>query len=187
MLDGVAQFGILLLLLLTGMETDLKLVRQTGRASVLASLAGIAVPFACGVALGEMLPDSLLPDPGKRLVTALFLGTALSIASVQIVATVVREMNFLRRTVGQIIVASAIIGDSIGWIIVSVIFSLAATAARWTDWALAQSVGGTLAFLASLTIGRRAVFFVIRWVNDNLVSEFAVITTIIFDHGRDVG
>ena len=33
----------------------------------------------------------------------------------QIVATVVREMNFLRRTVGQVIVASAIIGDSIGY------------------------------------------------------------------------
>src|SRR5215471_18879978 len=32
MLDGVSQFGILLLLLLTGMETDLKLVRKVGRA-----------------------------------------------------------------------------------------------------------------------------------------------------------
>ena len=40
------------------METDLKLVRQTGRASVFASLMGIVVPFACGVALGELLPDS---------------------------------------------------------------------------------------------------------------------------------
>ena len=30
MIDAVSQFGILLLLLLTGMETDLKLVRQTG-------------------------------------------------------------------------------------------------------------------------------------------------------------
>ena len=63
MIDAVAQFGVLLLLLLTGMETDLKLVRQTGRASVYASLMGILVPFACGVALGEMLPDSMLPDP----------------------------------------------------------------------------------------------------------------------------
>src|ERR1039457_3824413 len=62
MLDGIAQFGILLLLLLTGMETDLKLVKQTGWASVFASLAGIVVPFACGVALGEWLPDSILPD-----------------------------------------------------------------------------------------------------------------------------
>src|SRR5437868_15483232 len=31
MLDGISQFGILLLLLLTGMETDLKLVRTVGR------------------------------------------------------------------------------------------------------------------------------------------------------------
>ncbi len=183
MIDAVSQFGILLLLLLTGMETDLKLVRQSGRAALFASLMGTLVPFACGVTLGEFLPDSMLPDPGKRLVTALFLGTALSIASVQIVATVVREMNFLRRTVGQVIVASAIIGDSAGWIIVSVIFSLAASGAV-NGWALAQSVIGTLVFLAaSLTIGRRAVFFVIRWVNDNFVSEFAVITTIILIMG----
>jgi len=183
MINGISQFGILLLLLLTGMETDLKLVRQSGRAAVFASLMGILVPFACGVTLGELLPDAMLPDPNRRLVTALFLGTALSIASVQIVATVVREMNFLRRTVGQVIVASAIIGDTAGWIIVSVIFSLASHGAV-NAWSLAQSVIGALAFVvASLTIGRRAVFFAIRWVNDNLVSDFAVITTILLIMG----
>jgi K+:H+ antiporter len=121
MIDAISQFGILLLLLLTGMETDLKLVRQTGRASIFASLMGIIVPFACGVALGEMLPDAMLPDPGKRLITSLFLGTALSIASVKIVALVVAEMKFTRRVVGQVILASAIIDDSVGWIIVSII------------------------------------------------------------------
>src|SRR5438105_33786 len=41
MIDGVAQFGILLLLLLTGMETDLRLVRRIGRAALTISLAGI--------------------------------------------------------------------------------------------------------------------------------------------------
>jgi len=179
MIDAISQFGILLLLLMTGMETDLKLVRQTGRAAVFASLMGILVPFVCGVALGEMLPDSLLPDPGKRLITALFLGTALSIASVKIVAMVVREMNFMRRVVGQVILASAIIDDSIGWIIVSIIFSLALHG-EVDAWSLAQSVIGTLLFLAvSLTVGRRIVFFIIRWVNDTFVSEFAVVTAIL--------
>jgi len=183
MIDAISQFGILLLLLLTGMETDLKLVRQTGRAAVFASLMGIVVPFACGVALGEMLPDSLLPDPGKRLITSLFLGTALSIASVKIVAMVVREMNFMRRVVGQVILASAIIDDSVGWIIVSIIFSLALHGSV-EPVSLAQSVIGTVAFMvASLTIGRRAVFFAIRWVNDNFVSEFAVITAILIIMG----
>jgi K+:H+ antiporter len=179
MIDAISQFGILLLLLLTGMETDLKLVRQTGRASLFASLTGIVIPFLCGVALGEMLPDSMLPDPGKRLITSLFLGTALSIASVKIVAMVMREMNFMRRVVGQVILASAIIDDTIGWIIVSIIFSLALHGSIETG-SLAQSVIGTLLFMvASLTIGRRAVFFVIRWVNDYFVSEFAVLTAIL--------
>ncbi|HEY4140614.1 MAG TPA: cation:proton antiporter [Pseudolabrys sp.] len=179
MIDAIAQFGVLLLLLLTGMETDLKLVRQTGRASIFASLLGIIVPFVCGVALGEMLPDYMLPDPQKRLITSLFLGTALSIASVKIVAMVVREMNFMRRVVGQVILASAIIDDSIGWIIVSIIFSLALHGAV-DGWQLAQSVLGTMAFMAaSLTVGRRIVFFIIRWVNDTFVSEFAVITAIL--------
>ena len=179
MIDGISQFGILLLLLLAGMETDLKLVRQTGRASLFASLMGILIPFVCGIALGEALPDSMLPDPSKRLITSLFLGTALSIASVKIVAMVVREMNFMRRVVGQVILASAIIDDSIGWIIVSIIFSLALHGSV-EPISLAQSVIGTVAFMiASLTIGRRAVFFAIRWVNDHLVSEFAVVTAIL--------
>ena len=121
----------------------------------------------------------MLPDPGKRLITSLFLGTALSIASVKIVATVIREMNFMRRTVGQIILASAIIDDTVGWMITAVIFSLALQG-HIDIWSVTQSVLGTLAFMGlSLTIGRRLVFIVIRWVNDVFVSEFAVITAIL--------
>jgi Kef-type K+ transport system membrane component KefB len=62
----------------------------------------------------------MLPDTQKRFITTLFLGTALSISSVKIVAMVVRDLGFLRRTVGQVIVSAAIIDDTIGWIIISV-------------------------------------------------------------------
>src|ERR1700687_4324238 len=92
MLDAISNFGILLLLLLTGMETDLKLVRKFGRAALSVSLSGVAVPFACGAVLGAVMPESVLPSADKRLLTALFLGTALSISSIKIVAAVVREM-----------------------------------------------------------------------------------------------
>lgn len=47
LLDGIAQFGILLLLLLTGMETDLGLVRKVGKAAIAISVAGIVTPFIC--------------------------------------------------------------------------------------------------------------------------------------------
>ncbi len=179
MINAVSQLGILMLLLLTGMETDLQLVKRVGRAAVTVAAAGVALPFICGFALGEMLPDALLPKPDARLVTAIFLGTALSISSVKIVAMVVREMNFMRRDLGQIIVASAILEDTIGWVIIAVAFGLA-SAGTVDLWSLGRAVLGTAAFMvASLTIGRRIVFYLIRWANDNFASEFPVITTIL--------
>jgi Kef-type K+ transport system membrane component KefB/nucleotide-binding universal stress UspA family protein len=179
LLDGIAQFGILLLLLLTGMETDLKLVRKVGRAAAASSVTGIVVPFICGFALGQFLPPSLLPHPEARLVASLFLGTALSISSVKIVAVVVREMNFMRRNVGQIIVATAIIDDTIGWIIIAMIFSLASQGTL-DVYAVGKALLGIAVFLGiSFTIGRRLVFRLIRWANDHLVSSAAVITVIL--------
>jgi Kef-type K+ transport system membrane component KefB/nucleotide-binding universal stress UspA family protein len=179
LIEGVAQLGVLMLLLLTGLETDLPLVRRVGRSAVTVAVAGVAIPFACGVWLGEMLPDSLLPKPEARLVTALFLGTALSISSVKIVAMVIREMNFMRRDIGQIIVASAILEDTIGWVIIAIAFGLA-SAGRVDVWSVGRALVGTAVFLAaSLTVGRRLVFELIRWANDSFQSEFPVITTIL--------
>src|SRR6476659_7766006 len=172
MLDGISQFGILLLLLLTGMETDLRLVRRVGAAALSISLTG-------GFALGQFMPESLLPHPDQRFLTSLFLGTALSISSIKIVAAIVREMGFTRRNLGQIIVASAICEDSIGWIIIAITFSLA-EAGSIDLMSVSRSVLGTAAFLiASFTVGRRLVFFLIRWANDNFESDFPVITTIL--------
>src|SRR6266478_892600 len=179
MLDGVAQFGILLLLLLTGMETDLKLVRTVGAAALSISVTGVAVPFICGFALGQFMPQALLPHPDHRLLTSLFLGTALSISSIKIVAAVVREMGFTRRNLGQVIVASAICEDSIGWVIIAITFSLA-DAGEIDLASVGKSVIGTAVFLiGSFTIGRRIVFYLIRWANDNFESDFPVITTIL--------
>ncbi len=179
LIQGVSELGVLMLLLLTGMETDLALVKRVGRAAILVAIAGVAIPFACGIALGVVLPSSLLPKPETRLVTALFLGTALSISSVKIVAMVVREMNFMRRNIGQIIVASAILEDTIGWVILAIAFGLA-EAGTIDLWSLCRSVLGTLVFMAaSLTVGRRVVFNLIRWTNDHFESEFPVITTIL--------
>ncbi len=180
MIDGLSQIGILMLLLLTGMETDLKLVSRMKGAAISVSLSGIALPFACGFALGELLPDSLLPHmAGGRLVPSLFLGTALSVSSIKIVAMVVREMNFTRRNLGQIIISTAIMEDTVGWVIIAITFGIAG-AGHVDGLNLAKTVGGVALFLLfCFTLGRWLVFSIIRWVNDNFRSEFPVITAIL--------
>ena len=180
MIDGLSQAGILFLLLLTGMETDVKLVARAKGAAVAISLAGIALPFACGFALGEFLPASLMPDlPGGRLVPALFLGTALSISSIKIVAMVVREMHFMRRNLGQVIVATAIMEDTAGWVIIAITFGIAG-AGRVDVLDLAKTMGGVALFMTfCFTAGRWLVFSAIRWVNDTFQGDFPVVTVII--------
>lgn len=179
LLAGISNIGVMMLLLLTGMETDLKLVGKVGPPAFLVSVAGVAVPFLCGFALGWYIPDSLIPDPHHRLVAALFLGTALSISSIKIVAMIVREMNFMRRNLGQIIVASAIMEDTAGWVIISLTLGLAGVGGFSAAY-LAKPLIGTAIFLVlSYTIGRRLVYHLIRWVNDNFASEYAVVTAIL--------
>jgi len=183
MIDAVSQLGILLLLLLTGMETDLRLVRRVGAACFSISVTGVVVPFACGFALAQVLPGTLLPDPTQRVVAGLFLGTALSISSVKIVAMVVREMNFMRRNLGQIIISSAIIEDTIGWLIIAITFGIA-TNGSLQLLPLVTTVAEVALFMVfSFTIGRRLVFALIRWSNDSFRSEYAVITVILIIMG----
>lgn len=179
MIDAVSQIGILLLLLLTGMETNLALVTRKRRAVVSTSLTGIAIPFACGVALAYLLPAELIPSPTGRLVTALFLGTALSISSVKIVAMVLMEVGAIRRDLGQLILATAILDDTLAWIIIAVISGIAAHGSvSLAD--VGSSLALTAIFLAaSLTVGRRLVARIILWCNDNMTIEMPVISAIL--------
>lgn len=179
MLDAVAELGVLLLLLSTGLETDLGLVRRMKRMAIFASAGGMVIPFACGFALGWHLPDNLLPHPEARLVTALFLGTALSISSVKVVAMVIREVDYLRRNIGQVILAAAILDDTTGWIIIAAIAGLGASGSIDLG-RLTFSLGGTLLFIVlCFTVGKRAVAVAIRWTNDRFTVEMPVLSTIL--------
>ena len=101
------------------------------RGAVAIALCGIAFPFACGFLLGQFGPAVLFGGAAAaRLVPSLFLGTALSISSIKIVAMVVREMNFMRRNLGQIIVATAIMEDTCGWVIIAITFGIAGAGGR---------------------------------------------------------
>lgn len=179
MIDAISQIGILLLLLLTGMETNLSLVNRKRRAVISTSIFGIAVPFAAGAMLAYALPAELIPSPETRLVTALFLGTALSISSVKIVAMVLMEVGAIRRDLGQLILATAILDDTIAWVIIAVIAGIAAHGTV-SLMNVGTSLAGTALFLGlSLTVGRRLVARLIRWSNDYMTIEVPVITAIL--------
>jgi Kef-type K+ transport system membrane component KefB len=153
LLGVVSWIGVLFLLVVTGLETDLGLIKRRGKAALTVSAGGIVVPFASGVALGWFLPERYLADPSHRLVFALFMAVAMSISAVPVIAKVLMDLKLMRRDIGQLIMASAMTDDTIGWILLSVVAGLV-TAGKVSLISVGESIGGAALVLTfAFTIG----------------------------------
>jgi len=162
LLELVALLGALFLLLLTGLETDLALIRRQARTAVAVAAGGLILPFASGLALGLMLPASLIGEGTDRTVFAIFIATALSISSIAVIGKVLIDMDLMRRDLGQTIIAAAVIDDTLGWIALAIVAGLAGGAALTLGsvGGVLLSTGGFIAF--SFILGRLLVRHLFR-------------------------
>jgi Kef-type K+ transport system membrane component KefB len=178
LLEVISWLGVIMLLVLTGLETDVELIVRKGKGAAAISLGGIVVPFASGLALGWRLPQPFLAAPDKRFVFALFVGTAMSISAIPVIAKVLMEMNIIRRDIGQITLAAGMIDDTIGWILLSVVAGMASSG----QVNLATAGRALLAVLAvlavSFTIGQRFVAWSIRRLDNLIDGDMITITAL---------
>lgn len=181
LLEVVSLIGALFLLLITGLEMDLQLIRRHARTAMGVSLGGVFVTFWSGLALGWYLPDDLLAQPGdeQRLVFALFVATAMSISAIPVIAKVLIDMNLMRRDIGQTIIAAGMSDDTIGWVLLSIVAGLAASGSVDAG-SVVKSVGSVAAFmLISFTLGRRIVKRALDFVQDEARAPDRLVTLVI--------
>lgn len=179
LLELVAMMGIMFLLIITGLETDLALIAQHARTALGVSWGGITTSFSSGFLLGLWLPDSLLVDPERRIVLALFVATAMSISAIPVIAKVLIDMDLIRRDIGQTILAAGMNDDTVGWILLGVVASLVG-AGGVSTLGVARTVASVLAFLlVSFTVGRWLVKKALDLVQDELVSRDRLLTLVV--------
>ena len=93
---------MVLLLLLTGLETDVRLLRHLGRSALTSSAIGMIIPFACGFALGMFMPAEYPGAiPSRRILFALFLATAMSISAMPVIAKILMDLELTKRNIGD--------------------------------------------------------------------------------------
>lgn len=150
LLDAVAQLGVLLMVGITGVHVDLRLIRKRGMSAVKVSLAGLIVPLGLGVWVGLELPSSLRQDNADPLVFALFLGVAMSVSALPVIARTLIDMKLIHRNIGQMILVIAMLSDVVGWLLVSLLTAMATTGLH-TGQALLSLLylAGVLAFAAT--------------------------------------
>ena len=139
---AITDLGIFFLMLLGGIELNPHKLAKTAGGSFLVAAGGMVIPLALGMAFGWYI----LPESEYRLAQALFLGTALS---VPVSIKTLMDLGKLETRVGQVIVSSAVIDDTLSLVLLAALTAIINT-------------GSTpdLQSLAGLT-GKVALFFLI--------------------------
>lgn len=139
-LTQMAEIGVILLMFSAGLETDLKELLKTGPKALLIATAGVFVPLAGGTAY-FMIFYGIDSIASPQFMEAVMIGTIMTATSVSITVETLKELGYVKSTVGTTVLAAAIIDDIIGIIVLTFVISL-----KDTNVKLSSVVGSTLLF-----------------------------------------
>lgn len=172
-LGSVSDIGVLLLMFIAGLETDLRQMRQVGKASTFAAVGGVLLPFAGGVGIGALL--------GMDVYHSLFLAAALTATSVSVSVQVLSEAGQLRSKAGLVILGAAITDDVLGILLLSVVLALAGQGVSL--WLTLLRLA--LFFPIALLVGKFMVEPLIRWIGRQHTTEagLALVLALVLFYG----
>ncbi|MFA9443767.1 cation:proton antiporter [Egicoccus sp. AB-alg6-2] len=179
----VAWLGVALLLVETGFETDLALLRRLGKQAAAVSIGSLVVPLVLGFVVGWLMPSALfVGHAGSRFTFAAFIAVAMSISALPVVARILGEMDLMRRNIGQVTVAAAMVNDLVGWILLGILAGIVTSGGvdlQATAFTIA-AIAGFFGF--ALTVGQRmtnTVLRVSRQVSDGLTGPLTVTMVVV--------
>jgi len=163
-IEDAAEIGVLLLMFIAGLETDLDQMKRNWQSAFAVAVAGIILPFAGGYGTGIAfgLSDSF----------SLFLGVVLSATSVSISVQVLKDMNKLNSREGTTILGAAVLDDVLVVILLAVMMSALGTGA---DVSIGALIGKKALFFAvTIAAGWFVVPKVMKWLAPLRVTEAVV-------------
>jgi Kef-type K+ transport system membrane component KefB len=122
----MSQIGVVFLMFLAGLETDLKELKASGRGATSIALGGVIFPLALGTIIPYIFFKQYIPegDAHHQMMYAVYIGTILTATSVSISVSVLRDMKQLSSHQGISILGGAIIDDVVGIILLAIVSGL---------------------------------------------------------------
>lgn len=125
----LSELGVILLMFSAGLDTDLKELKKTGKASFIIALFGVLIPLIGGFLVAHLFNDLDIMKGATTnvLLQNIFIGVILTATSVSITVEALKEMGKLNTHAGTAILGAAIIDDILGIIALTIISSMADT------------------------------------------------------------
>ena len=125
-IDMMAELGVIVLMFTAGLETDIKELKKSGKASFVIALIGVIVPLAGGFGLAYFFNHEGINDASASIfLQNIFIGIILTATSVSISVETLKEMGKLNTRAGNAILGAAIIDDILGIVALTIVTSLA--------------------------------------------------------------
>lgn len=160
-LETVMTLGVVFFLLAAGLETSLRSIFRQGKSALFVSFFGVIFPFLTGFLAADLFPRFLGGESGaNRLVFALFVGTALSISALPVIAKILMDLGLLQTDLGAVVMSSAMFDDLVGWILFGVVLGM--IGAGTGSAVLRTTVLVVLFVVVTLTIGRWLIAKMLR-------------------------
>lgn len=124
----IAEIGVIVLMFCAGMETDIKELKASGKASFVIALCGVIVPLIGGYFCAFVFnrPDLIASDAdASAFLQNIFIGVILTATSVSITVETLKELGKLKTRSGNAILGAAIIDDILGIIALTIVTSMA--------------------------------------------------------------
>ncbi|MGC1122384.1 MAG: cation:proton antiporter [Candidatus Methanofastidiosia archaeon] len=168
----ISEIGIILLMFLAGLETDLEEMKKTGLVSLLAALGGVGLPFCLAFLVGYSY--------GWNMANSLFLGAILTATSVGITVRTLMDIGKLNTNVGMTILGAAVIDDVIGIIVFTIVRGVALDQEFSILGVLELTAIMALFFVISMKAGFWLSDKLDTWVGRMRTQEVSLAVTIIF-------
>lgn len=169
----MSEIGVLLLMFIAGLETDLAQLRANWKSALAVAVGGILLPFIGGYGIGAWF--------GFADHNALFLGVILSATSVSISVQVLKEMDRLNSPEGSTILGAAVLDDILVVVLLAVLMSFFGTG---SDISIPLLIGQKLLFFAvAILAGWLAVPRVMRWLAPLRVTEPVITAALVILFG----
>ncbi len=163
-LYAIATLGSIMLLFMSGLETDLRMFFRYSVVGTVVGLGGVIFSFAFGAVLGMVLLHAPLMDP-----RCLFLGILSTATSVGITARILSEKKSIDSPEGTTILAAAVIDDVLGIICLAVVMGIVGAAGGaavdWTkiEWIALKSIGIWLGVTAAGLLLAHKIAGILKW------------------------
>jgi Kef-type K+ transport system membrane component KefB len=171
LISEFAEIGVILLMFIAGLETDVKELVASSRSSSLIALGGVVLP-AVLVYFGMLL---VLPNHNQTV--AMFLAVVATATSVSISVQTLREINQLRTRQGVMILGAAIMDDIVGIILLTLLVGVVRPGSAGT---IGFTILKIIVFFAVLYGGGKIIVGLLRKFEKYNLSEDKLITWALF-------